>query len=71
MGKSLARKHIGDIDMADAKLLAVALWEAVADLDQIDQTPHGQVSKLLDSLSAKLVRAAIDAEALAREAPNA
>ena len=53
--------------MTDMKLLAVALWEAVGDLDRIDDTPHGQVPKLLDNLSAKLVRAAIDAEALAKE----
>lgn len=52
--------------MSEVKLLAVALWEAVDDLDRIDDTPHGQVPKLLDNLSAKLVRAAIDAEALAK-----
>ncbi len=35
--------------MTDAKLLAVSLWEAVDDLDRIDETPHGQVPKLLDA----------------------
>jgi hypothetical protein len=52
--------------MSAHKLLAVTLWEAVSDLDQIDETPHGQVPKLLDNLSKKLVRAAIEAEALAK-----
>lgn len=67
MGRSPARKHIGGADMTDAKLLAVSLWEAVGDLDRVDETPHGQVPKLLDSLSAKLTRAAIAADALAKE----
>lgn len=57
--------------MADMKLLAITLWEAVGDLDRIDETPHGEVPKLLDKLSGKLVRAAMDADALAKEQPNA
>lgn len=52
--------------MSGPKLLAIALWEAVADLDRLDETPHGKVPALLDALSAKLVRAAIDAEAIAK-----
>jgi len=50
-----------------AKLLATSIWEAVEILDRVDQEPFGEVSKLLDQLSNKLVRAAINAEALAKE----
>ena len=50
-----------------AKLLAISIWEAVELLDRVDQEPFGEVSKLLDEVSKKLVRAAIDAEALAKE----
>lgn len=49
-----------------AKLLATSIWEAVEILDRVDQEPFGEVSKLLDQLSNKLVRAAINAEADAR-----
>lgn len=50
-----------------AKLLATSIWESVEILDRVDQEPFGQVSKLLDQLSNKLVRAAINAEAFAKE----
>ena len=49
-----------------AKLLAISIWEAVELLDRVDQEPFGEVSKLLDQLSNKLVRAAINAESLAK-----
>lgn len=49
-----------------AKLLATSIWEAVELLDRVDQEPFGEVSKLLDQLSNKLVRAAINAESLAK-----
>ena len=49
-----------------AKLLATSIWEAVELLDRVDQEPFGEVSKLLDELSNKLVRAAINAESLAK-----
>ncbi|WP_066280274.1 hypothetical protein [Blastomonas sp. CCH1-A6] len=48
----------------NASNLALLIWEAVGDLDRIDETPHGKVPALLDALSEKLVRAAIDAEAI-------
>ena len=49
-----------------AKLLATSIWEAVELLDRVDQEPFGEVSKLLNQISNKLVRAAINAEALAK-----
>lgn len=67
MGRLPARKPIGGADMTKSKLIALAIWEAVGDIDRIDETPHGQVSALLDEISAKLTRAAIAADELAKE----
>jgi hypothetical protein len=53
--------------MKPEKTLAIAIWEAVNDIDRIDETPYAEVPKLLDALSAKLVRAAITAEGLAKD----
>lgn len=49
-----------------AELLAINIWEVVGLLDRVDETPFGEVSKLLDEAAGKLCRAAIAADALAK-----